>query len=194
MAHVVVLGAGLGGAIMAYELREQLRNEDTITVVTKDPIYHFVPSNPWIAVGWRDREEITVDLAPTMAKKGINFIPVAAEKLHPEENRIALVDGQAVSYDYLVIATGPELAFDEIEGLGPHGFTQSVCHIDHATQANLAFEEFCKDPGPIVVGAVQGASCYGPAYETAMIIETELRKRKIRDRVPMTYVTSEPYI
>jgi len=45
MAHVVVLGAGLGGSIMAYELRDQLRKEDTITVVTKDPTYHFVPSN-----------------------------------------------------------------------------------------------------------------------------------------------------
>ena len=87
MAHVVVLGAGLGGAIMAYELKDQLRKEDTVTVVTKDPKYHFVPSNPWIAVGWRDREEITVDLEPTMKKKGIDFIPVAAEKLHPEENR-----------------------------------------------------------------------------------------------------------
>ena len=75
MAHVVVLGAGLGGAIMAYEVKDQLRKEDTVTVITKDPKYHFVPSNPWIAVGWREREEITVDLAPTMKKKGINFIP-----------------------------------------------------------------------------------------------------------------------
>jgi sulfide:quinone oxidoreductase len=45
-----------------------------------------------------------------------------------------------------------------------------------------------------VVGAVQGASCYGPAYEFAMIMDTDLRRRKIRDRVPMTYVTPEPYI
>lgn len=94
MAHVVVLGAGLGGAIMAYEVKDQLRKEDTVTVVTKDPLYHFVPSNPWIAVGWRARDEITVDLAPTMKKKGINFIPVAAEKLHAAENRIELVNGE----------------------------------------------------------------------------------------------------
>ena len=53
MAHVVVLGAGLGGAIMAYEMKAQLRSEDTLTVITKDPMYHFVPSNPWVAVGWR---------------------------------------------------------------------------------------------------------------------------------------------
>lgn len=195
MAHVVVLGAGLGGAIMAYELKDQLRKEDTVTVVTKDPHYHFVPSNPWVAVGWREREEITVDLAPTMAKKGIDFIPVAAERLHPTENRIALVNGQSVSYDYLVIATGPELAFDEIEGLGPHGgFTQSVCHIDHALEAKKAFDALVKNPGPVIIGAAQGASCFGPAYEFLFILETALRRAKVRDRVPMTFVTPEPYI
>jgi sulfide:quinone oxidoreductase len=195
MAHVVVLGAGLGGAIMAYELKDQLRKEDTVTVVTKDPTYHFVPSNPWIAVGWRKRDDITVDLAPTMAKRQINFIPVAAEKLHPEENRIQLVDGQSVSYDYLVIATGPELAFDEVPGLGPHGgFTQSVCHIDHAEKAEAAFQQLLKNPGPVIIGAAQGASCFGPAYEFLFILETALRKAKIRDKVPMTFVTPEPYV
>ena len=194
MAHVVVLGAGLGGAIMAYELRDTLRPEDKITVITKDPKYHFVPSNPWIAVGWREQDDITIDLAPTTAKKGIDFIPVAAERLHPDENRVELVDGRSVAYDYIVIATGPELAFDEIEGFGPDGHTQSICHIDHALKAREAFERFRKDPGPVVIGAAQGASCFGPAYEFTFIVETALRRAKIRDQVPMTFVTSEPYI
>jgi len=179
---------------MAYELKQQLRAEDTVTVITRDPKYHFVPSNPWIAVGWRERKDITVDLAPAMAKRGIRFVAVAAERLHPDEKRISLADGQQVSYDYLVIATGPELAFDEIEGLGPEGNTQSICHIDHAEKARAAFDAFCANPGPIVVGAVQGASCFGPAYEFTFILETALRRLRIRDRVPMTFVTAEPYV
>ncbi|KUJ84138.1 pyridine nucleotide-disulfide oxidoreductase [Ruegeria marisrubri] len=195
MAHIVVLGAGLGGSIMAYEMSDQLRPEDRITVVTKDPKYHFVPSNPWVAVGWRQRDNISVDLSSAMSKKNIDFIPVAAKKLHADENRLELEDGQTVDYDFLIIATGPELAFDEIEGLGPYGgYTQSICHVDHAEQAREAFEEFCKNPGPIVVGAVQGASCFGPAYEFTFILDTELRRRKIRDQVPITFVTAEPYI
>jgi len=60
--------------------------------------------------------------------------------------------------------------------------------------AEKAWREFVKDPGHVVVGAVQGASCYGPAYEFAMIMDTDLRKRKIRDQVPMTFVTAEPYV
>ncbi len=194
MAHVVVLGAGLGGVVMAYEMKDQLRPEDKLTVVTKDPKYHFVPSNPWIPVRWRQREDIQIDLAPTFAKRGIDFKPVAAARVHPDQNKIELVDGSEVSYDFLIIATGPELAFDEVEGLGPDGYTQSICHIDHAEKAASAFDDFCRNPKPIVVGAVQGASCFGPAYEFTFILDTELRRRKIRDRVPMTFVTAEPYV
>ena len=179
---------------MAYEMKDQLRPGDTLTVVTRDPTYHFVPSNPWVAVGWRKPGDIEIDLAPVFAKKGIGFKAVAAKKLKPEENSVELEDGSSLAYDYLINATGPELAFDEIEGLGPEGFTQSVCHVSHALRAHDAFEAFCRNPGPIVVGAVQGASCFGPAYEFLFILETELRRRKIRDRVPMTFVTAEPYI
>jgi len=194
MAHIVVIGAGIGGMPMAYELKEMLRPEDRVTVVGNGPNFHFVPSNPWAAVNWRTREDIEFPVAGYLGKKGIAFNPAGAKRLHPDRNEVELGDGTMLSYDYVVIATGPKLAFDEIEGLGPAGHTQSVCHVDHAANAAKAWDAFVKDPGPIVVGAVQGASCFGPAYEFAFIMETDLRRRRIRDRVPMTFVTAEPYI
>ncbi|WP_394692222.1 NAD(P)/FAD-dependent oxidoreductase [Hyphobacterium sp.] len=195
MTHVVILGAGLGGVPMALEARKELSKDVNVTVISDSATFHFTPSNPWVAVDWRKPDAIKVDLVPMFAKKKINFIHAAAKKVQPDQNSILLANGETVDYDYLVIATGPELAFDEIEGLGPHGgHTQSVCHVDHAADSKLVWDDFVKDPGPIVVGAVQGASCFGPAYEFAMIMETDLRKRKIRDKVPMTFVTSEPYV
>jgi sulfide:quinone oxidoreductase len=147
-----------------------------------------------VAVGWREQKDIEVDLDEVMRRKGIRYLPQGARRVYPEENRIELEDGTSLNYDYLVVATGPDLAFDEIPGLGPNGHTQSICHVDHAVKAKEAFERFAQAPGPIVIGAVQGASCFGPAYEFVFILDTELRKRRIRDRVPMTFVTSEPYI
>ena len=194
MAKVVVLGAGLGGTLMAYEMQAELGAGDTLTVIGQGPRYHFVPSNPWVAAGWRDRDEVEIDIAAVMKKKGITYLDQGAARVHPDENRVELTDGASVTYDYLILCTGPELAFDEIEGLGPDRFTQSICHVDHAEKANAALDAFMENPGPVIVGAVQGASCFGPAYEFAMILDTEFRKRKIRDRVPMTFVTSEPYI
>jgi len=194
MAEVVIIGAGLSGTLMAYEMLPQLRKDDRLTVVSQGAVYHFVPSNPWVAVGWRKQSEIEIDLVDVMKRKGVKLLTQGAQRVHPAENRIELGDGSSINYDYLVVATGPELAFDEIPGLGPQGYTQSICHVDHASRAQEAFEKLAANPGPVVIGAVQGASCFGPAYEFLFIVETELRRRKLRDRVPMTFVTSEPYI
>lgn len=194
MAHIVVLGAGIGGLPAAYDLRRALGSGHRVTVVNRGDTFHFVPSNPWVAVRWRKRGDVEFRAAPFLGRKDIAYVSTGARRVHPVENRVELEDGGSLAYDFLVIATGPKLAFDEIPGLGPQGHTHSVCHVDHAVLASEAWEAFVADPGPIVVGAVQGASCYGPAYEYAFIMDTDLRRRKIRDRVPMTFVTAEPYI
>lgn len=194
MAHVVIIGASTGGLPAAYELRAALDNNHRVSVVSNTPIFHFVPSNPWIAVGWRKRRQISFDLAPPLQQKGIHFYDSGVKDIEAKYNRLTLADGTSLNYDYLVVATGPKLAFDEIEGLGPEGFTQSICTVDHAEAAYDSWRDFIKDPGPIVVGAVQGASCFGPAYEFALIMNRALRKAKIRHKVPMTFVTAEPYI
>lgn len=194
MAHIVILGAGIGGMPMAYELKPLLGPGDSVTVVSNTKTFHFLPSNPWVAVNWRTRDAIEFEVEPYLKRKNIAFDGAGAKRVHPERNQVELGDGRMLDYDFLVIATGPKLAFDAIEGLGPNGYTQSVCHVDHAVVAGQAWEKFVAAPGPIVVGAAQGASCFGPAYEFAFIMDRDLRKRKIRDRVPMTYITPEPYI
>ena len=83
MAHVVVLGAGLGGTIMAYELRDRLGKEHRVSVVTNGGSFFFVPSNPWVAVGWRDRKAVEVELAPALKARDIALHPQGAKRLDP---------------------------------------------------------------------------------------------------------------
>src|SRR5690606_20683095 len=195
MSHIVVLGAGIAGTSAAFELRHHLPKAHAITLVNPDASFRFVPSNPWIAVGWREEGDVTVELGAQLERAGIEFVAGTAAKLDPERSALTLADGREIGYDYLVLATGPELAFDEIPGLGPAaGNVASVCTLEHAKEAWAAYQRFVENPGPIVIGAVQGASCFGPAYEFALILDADLRKRRIRDKVPMTFVTSEPYI
>lgn len=200
MAHIVIMGAGLGGMPAAYELRALLDKEHRITVVNSTDYFQFVPSNPWVAVGWREREQITLPIAPYLERKNIAFIAKAVTQIDAPANRLTLLGGDTLDYDYLVITTGPRLAFEEIAGAGPlrpdggGGFTHSVCSVDHAQAFFADYQKFLDNPGPVVIGAMPGASCFGPAYEFAFILDTDLRKRKLRHKVPMTYISSEPYV
>lgn len=195
MAHIVILGAGTGGMPAAYELRDELGSEHEVTVVNERDYFQFVPSNPWVAVGWRDRATITFDIRPHLERKGINFIAKRCDGIDTANSLLELEGGEALNYDYLVIATGPRLAFEEVDGAGPEGgHTASVCTVDHAEDTYEKYKDLLEDPGHVVVGAMPFASCFGPAYEFAFIMDADLRKRKMRDRVPMTFVTSEPYI
>ena len=194
MAHIVVLGAGTGGMPAAYELRETLGKEHRVTVINASDHFQFVPSNPWVAVGWRKRDDITFPLAVPLNNKGIDFIAGTVSRIDAEGNRLELADGKTVEYDFLVITTGPKLSFDEVSGSGPEGYTVSVCTVDHAEQAYSKYEKLVENPGHVIIGAMPLASCFGPAYEFAFIMDADLRKRKLRKKVPITFVTSEPYI
>lgn len=195
MASIVVIGAGLAGMSAAYELRAVLGHTHDITVVGQGERFSFTPSNPWLAVGWRRSADITLPVAEPLARKGIAYDASGVVRIDAQAHCVHTGSGRELHYDYLLICTGPKLAFDEVPGLGPEaGHTQSVCTTPHAEQAWAAYERFLENPGPIVIGAAQGASCFGPAYEFVMILDADLRKRRLRDRVPMTMVTSEPYV
>jgi sulfide:quinone oxidoreductase len=146
-------------------------------------------------VGWRTEEETGLDVAPLMRKRHIGFHDSAVARVDADGKHVVLADGTRIDHDYLVICTGPKLDFQAIPGLGPEGGnSQSVCTAAHADIARQQYEKLVENPGPVVIGAVQGASCFGPAYEFAFILDADLRRRRLRDRVPMTYVTSEPYV
>ncbi|HSH83689.1 MAG TPA: FAD/NAD(P)-binding oxidoreductase [Guyparkeria sp.] len=195
MAHIVILGAGIGGLPAAYEAREALGSDHQITVINAEPYFQFIPSNPWVAVGWRNRDDITFPMESYLKRKKIDFIAQTVDRIDAQGNRLELANGETVDYDYLIITTGAKLMFDEVEGAGPHnGHTQSVCTIDHAELAYDDYQKLVENPGPVIIGAMPGASCYGPAYEHALILDSALRKKKIRHRVPITFVTAEPYI
>ncbi|HOB01404.1 MAG TPA: FAD/NAD(P)-binding oxidoreductase [Casimicrobium huifangae] len=194
MAHIVILGAGTGGMPAAYELRAALDRSHRITVVNAVDYFQFVPSNPWAAVGWRQREAITFPIRPYLEKKGIEFVAQRVTRIDAEGNTLQLLDGSVLGYDYLVITTGPKLSFDEVPGAGPEGHTRSICTIDHAEQTWADYQKFLDAPGPAIIGAMPGASCFGPAYEFAFIFNKDLQRRKLRNKVPLTFVTAEPYV
>ena len=195
MANVVVIGAGLGGLPTAYELRRLLPRQHTVTLVSDKPQFTFIPGLIRVALNLNSLEHIQLNLERLVQKHGIEWVCGKVSTLDPDAKWITVEGGQTIDYDYVAIATGASLAFDNIPGLGPHmGYTHSICTPDHTLQAREAWLSFLEKPGQLVVGAAPGAGCFGPAYEFVLMADWELRRRGLRDRVSITYVTPEPYI
>jgi sulfide:quinone oxidoreductase len=132
MARIIVIGAGVGGLPAAYDLRKELGPGHEITVVSANDRFQFTPSNPWVAVGWRKPEQVMVSMAQPLARKGIRLVAEAAARIDAAARQVVLASGDALGYDYLIIATGPKLAFDEVPGLGrrrplPVGLHHAAC-------------------------------------------------------------------
>ncbi|MBI5741218.1 MAG: FAD-dependent oxidoreductase [Nitrospirae bacterium] len=194
MAKMVIIGGSFGGLTAAFELKRLLGNKADVTLLCDVDKFVFVPSLPWLSMGWRTPEEITLPLEKMMTPKGIKFINEEATHVDADKSTVN-TKTRAIPYDYLVIASGPALGFSSVPGFGPEGgHTECIFTLEQAMRANKAWNRFLEKPGPVVVGAVQGVSCFGPAYEYVFEVDTELRRRKLRHKTPITFVTSEPYI
>ena len=194
MARIVVLGGSFGGLTAALELKRLLGNNAEVTVVSEDDRFVFLPSLPWLIMGWRKPEDITLKVSDILKPKNIDFIHEPAKQIDPDASKVTTSSKQ-LAYDYLVISTGPHLAFDEIPGLGPDkGYTACTFTLDHAVKTGATWRSVLENPGPIVLGSSQMVSCFGPSYELAFEMDAELRRRKMRHKVPILYLTSEPYL
>lgn len=195
MSKIVVLGGSFGGLTAALELKRLLGKKADVTVVSDDDRFVFLPSLPWLIMGWRKPGDITLKVSEILKPKGIEFVHDAAKQIDADASKVITNKGKELPYDHLVISTGPHLSFDEIPGLGPDkGYTACTFTLDHAVRTGEQWKQVLEKPGPVVLGSSQMVSCFGPSYELAFEMDAELRRRKMRHKVPITYLTSEPYL
>lgn len=211
MARVVILGAGISGHTAALHLQRQLKRRHEIVVVSPNEKWNWIPSNIWVGVGKMSKEKVTFPLAPVYKRKHIDFRQARAVAIHPEGSEsepsgfvdIVYTDRQRageeeqISYDYLVVATGPKLNFAATPGLGPEANTLSVCSAAHAEQSAAALEDVITalEAGArktLVIGVGHGTcTCEGAAFEYTFNVEHELRERGVRERADVVYLSNE---
>lgn len=211
MADVVVLGAGVSGHTAALHLRRLLGATDTVTVVSPNSQWNWIPSNIWVGVGRMSKKHVVFPLAPVYARQGIEFRQAKAVAIRPdgdERDARGAVDivhtgtdkaglEEQIRYDYLVNATGPQLRFAATDGLGPDGHTVSVCTADHAIEAAAALRASIDrmrdgERQTLVVGMGHGTcTCEGAAFEYVFNVDHELREAGVRDLARLVYLTNE---
>ena len=207
MSSVVVLGAGISGHTAASFARRWLGPGDTVTVVSPNESYNWIPSNIWVGVGLMRPTQVMFPLAPVYERHRIEFKQASAREIHPEGEAgspapyvvIEFESGarEKVRYDFLINATGPRLRFDKTEGLGPGCHSLSVCTAEHAVQASAALDEAVGrmrrgQRQRFLVGTGHGTcTCEGAAFEYVVNLEFELRARKVRDKAEIIWITNE---
>ena len=212
MADVVILGAGVAGHTAALHLSRLLPKGHTVTVVSPNSQWNWIPSNIWVGVGKMGKADVVFPLAPVYAKKGVGYRQAKAVAIHPRGDAdsarpaVDIVhtsperDGESerIRYDYLINATGPQLKFQATPGLGPHGgHTVSVCTADHAIEAAAALAATIErlkagEAQTLVVGMGHGTcTCEGAAFEYVFNVDHELREAGVRDRARLIYLTNE---
>jgi len=193
--RAVVVGSSFAGFTAAFELRKRLDPQHEVVVIEPRDVFTFIPSLIWVPFGMREPDDVTFPLEPVYMKKGIGFINEAATGFDLDAQTVMTSGGQEVSYDSLLLATGPRLAFEKIDGLGPEdGYSQSVCNLEHAMLTRTAWEKFLEQPGPVVVGTAQGGSCFGASYEFLLNAQHRIKKAGLEDEAPLTFITAEPFL
>jgi len=212
MAKVVVLGAGISGHTAVAFLKKKLGKKHNVVMISPNSYYQWVPSNIWVGIGQMSINQVRFKLDKIYRKWDIEYKQAKAISIHPEGNNeitkafvtVEYVVGdkqgkqEKVDFDYLVNATGPKLNFEATEGLGPQaGNTVSVCSYDHAAHA---WEELQKSLQKMEQGKHQTflvgtghamATCQGAAFEYALNIAFEVKKRKLEHLADIIWITNE---
>ncbi|WP_278234922.1 FAD-dependent oxidoreductase [Isoptericola sp. AK164] len=188
-ARVLVLGGSFAGMTAALSIKSDLGEEAEVTVVSASDRFVFNPSLIWLPFGRRGRTDITFPLEPTFTKQGVRFVHGSATYVDPDHHRVETTEG-SFDYDYLVIATGYHNDLDVVPGMRD---TPTITTLHDAERTYDAWRRFLDDPGDVVIGATQRASCFGAAYEFLFNTSYQLRRAGLHGKVKLTYVTSEPF-
>ncbi len=211
MAHLLILGAGIAGHTAAMHARRRLGRSHQVTVVSPNSKWNWIPSNIWVGTGLMKPQQVTFPLAPVYKKLGIRFIQAKAVSIHPEGDDpgaepYVMAEGTGqdnagesirLTYDYLINATGPKLNFEATKGLGPEHHSLSVCTAGHAEAASRALDEAVErmktgERMTFLIGTGHGTcTCQGAAFEYLFNVEFELRKRKVRDKARLIWISNE---
>jgi NADH dehydrogenase FAD-containing subunit len=190
---VLVLGGNFAGLTAALAVKHELGDDVDVTVVSASDRFLFNPSLIWLPFGKRQPKDITFPLAPTFEARGVDFVHAEATSLDLAARKVTTGSG-VYDYDYLVIATGYRNNFAAVPGLGPDGNAYTITTLEDAIHAGEGWRKFLDNPGDIVIGATQGAGCFGAAYEYLFNISYQLRKAGLKPQAKLTYVSPEPFL
>jgi len=190
MKRLLVLGGGTAGTMAVNKLRPRLaRDEWQITVVDPSDTHYYQPGYLFVPFGIYQPEEI-VKPRKRFIPEGVDLVQAEVDKVLPEDNKVLLVGGQELPYDYLVIASGTTPRPDQTPGMAED--MGGNVHQFFTYEGAKALAEKLKtwEGGKLVVHLTEmPIKCPVAPLEFAFLAESFFAEKGMRDQVEITYVT-----
>jgi sulfide:quinone oxidoreductase len=184
---VLVAGGGIGGVVAARRLRKHLSSDDRVILVERDPLLRFAPSFPWVMSGERRADAITRDVRK-LRRRGIEVVEAEVTGIDAAARSVTTTEGM-LSGDRLVVALGSSLVPGALDG-----FTDAALNfydVDGAAACGRAVQGIESGRVVVLVSSMP-YKCPAAPYESALLADTILRRRGVRDRVSVEIHTPEP--
>jgi len=182
----LILGGGVGGIVTANALRDQLPPEHRVIVVDKRAEYVFTPSLLWVMVGWRQPQQITKNLR-RLVRPGVEVVQAKVQEINSDRRQVK-TSSVELTYDYLVLALGADLAPQALPGFSETAHTPY--DLEGATSLWGALERFQGGRVAVLVASIP-YKCPAAPYETALLLDDYLRRRRLRERCTVEVYTPE---
>ncbi len=190
MRRLLILGAGTAGTIAANKLRRLLARDDwDITIVEQSAAHYYQPAYLFIPFG-RYRPTRARRKAARYLPAGVTKVQGEVDRIDPDARTVALIDGSQLAYDFLIIATGTSPCPEETPGMADdwHGAVHSYYTYDDAVALRDALAKF--DGGRLVLHITEmPIKCPVAPLEFILLADSHFRRRGIRDKVDLTFVT-----
>ena len=191
--EIVVLGGGAAGLTVASQLAAHV-GPGAIAVVEPSAKHYYQPL--WTLVGGgifpkEESERNEADFIP----EGVAWIQEAATSIDPE-NRTVHTTAGTVTYDYLVVAVGVELAWTKIPGLAEsvgRPSTGVVSNYSYDTVASTwdAIRAF-RGGTALFTEPTTPVKCGGAPQKIMYLAEEAIRKNGVRDKSRIVFMNAKP--
>ena len=185
--HIVIVGGGSGGLTVAAHLRGQ-DNPPDVTVIEPSSKHYYQPI--WTLVGGgvfprevSEREQ--KDFIPS----GVNWIQEKVASFDPDSNTIQLASGQAVSYDFLVVAAGIQIDWKKVPGLAENIGQKGICSNYSYDTVGYTWECIRSFRGGNAVFTQPNTpiKCGGAPQKIMYLAEDHFRRTGVRDKANIMF-------
>ncbi|HFA48165.1 MAG TPA: NAD(P)/FAD-dependent oxidoreductase [Bacteroidetes bacterium] len=191
MKKLLILGAGTSGTMMANHLRKKLpNNEWDITIVDKEKTHYYQPGFLFLPFDIYKSKQVKKSI-DKFIPKGVNLVREQIDRINKDEDQVILQNGKTLSYDILIIATGTNIAPQEIEGMsGKYWHKDIFDFYTYRGAKNLRNKLREWKGGKLVVHICEmPIKCPVAPLEFAFLADSFFINKNMRDKVEITFVT-----